>query len=990
MTGDTARLRPGQPAVFRDDLVRLDHRLAVPRVAVVVHRKVPPVGEAHHRLGRGVPPIPRRAFHLVGEDGLERRPRLAFILGDRQFHRRVRDEQDQAIDALGVGHAVDRRRVVVAEEALRHGQAVGPGEPAVVAALQHRIGTAVTVGVAHENGLAVFEQHRVRLTQVLACDLVHDDAALLLLGQVVLRDRDFRREAPRHRVQLFDLESHAQDVGHLALDPVAVRGRDDRAIRQEFHGRVRAVGPLVIVLETHAILSFAPGEDVVVRAHPADPVALRGALVRAVAEADEQAPVRGVDALVTIARQRAGKLPGLRPRPALIFGEDHVRVAPAGVLAEQHGDLLAVGASHESRFAQVHVGASEDRLRLRPRQPAVRGERLEQRERAHLLALGGEEPPVVVEHHHVVAVGQADQVAHDDDAAPVADFLQLTPRLAVVFRDGQPRRVQTGEHDQPLDAFLVDDRVDRGHFHRRRPGRRRRQAVGPRQPGVGAALHHNCPAPVTFGVHHDHRLVVVQQDGRGMAEVLALLAIDDDLPVRLIVEIKNGNRVSARHCLLRLAGLADVADDREFLNLHRAARRVEEDLPEPLARLRRRQDESPVDQEAHLRAQADHVEVDPRPALEDVRAGLELLLPLEDLPVQEDPLLGALEPEVVAVHREGGRTSLLLQHPQARGDVEVALEDLAIRYQRIPLPAALHIPILLHPRVPRVPRRNHLPSVDNHHALRIPRLRFRELFDRTRIRPIPHDHLRPRINLVDREPHAQNVGLLPLRPMPVRRRDDRPIGRHFHRRIRTVAAARVVLQPHAVLPLPPSRDVVIRPDPRHPVALGGALVGAVAEADHEAPVRSVDRLVTVARQRTGKLPRIRPRPPLVVREDHVRVAHAEVLAQQHRKLLAVRAADETRLARSDLAANESPLRLRPREPTVLRDRLVDGADARAGAFVADVPPVVVADGQVIAVSQTGQVAHRDDAPPFTDGLKFAPGPAVVFRDGHADRVESGE
>ena len=70
--------------------------------------------------------------------------------------------------------------------------------------------------------------------------------------------------------------------------------------------------------------------------------------------------------------------------------------------------------------------------------------------------------------------------------------------------------------------------------------------------GVAAALHNDGPAAVALGVDGDHRPAVLEQGGRGVAEVLAGLAIDDDLALLLTRKIHQRYVVPARRRRRRL------------------------------------------------------------------------------------------------------------------------------------------------------------------------------------------------------------------------------------------------------------------------------------------------------------------------------------------------------------------------------------------------------------------------------------------------------
>ena len=122
--------------------------------------------------------------------------------------------------------------------------------------------------------------------------------------------------------------------------------------------RDRRSRPLGVVHQPDPVLPLPPLHDVVVGAHPADPIPLRRALVGRVPERDEEPAVGAILADVPVAGQRARQFPRRRPGLALVVGEDHERVVLAAVLPQQDGDLLAVGGADQARLAEVGVGCS--------------------------------------------------------------------------------------------------------------------------------------------------------------------------------------------------------------------------------------------------------------------------------------------------------------------------------------------------------------------------------------------------------------------------------------------------------------------------------------------------------------------------------------------------------------------------------------------------------------------------------------------------------
>src|SRR5690606_27629058 len=72
---------------------------------------------------------------------------------------------------------------------------------------------------------------------------------------------------------LVEAEVYGQNVRRLAFGPVTVCNRHKRAVRQQFHSRVSAVGAVVVVLEPDAVLAIASCVKILVPADPGDPIA---------------------------------------------------------------------------------------------------------------------------------------------------------------------------------------------------------------------------------------------------------------------------------------------------------------------------------------------------------------------------------------------------------------------------------------------------------------------------------------------------------------------------------------------------------------------------------------------------------------------------------------------------------------------------------------------------------------------------------------------
>ena len=186
------------------------------------------------------------------------------------------------------------------------------------------------------------------------------------------------------------------------------------------------------------------------------------------------------------------------------------------------------------------VGVTRDGYRLRPGQPAIGADGLVNSPRAGYgpgrrasgvrIRAAVDVSPVVVKQGHIVAVFKPFDGRHSDDAPEIADGFERCPGAAVVLRDGHSDWVKSGEHNQPFDAVSVNDAMNCGDLFGCRPVFGGGQAAGPGQAGVRAALHHDCAGAVALGIDGYDRSVVFEQDGSGVAEVLAGLFVNYDLP----------------------------------------------------------------------------------------------------------------------------------------------------------------------------------------------------------------------------------------------------------------------------------------------------------------------------------------------------------------------------------------------------------------------------------------------------------------------------
>lgn len=192
----------------------------------------------------------------------------------------------------------------------------------------------------------------------------------------------------------------------------------------------------------------------------------------------------------------------------------------------------------------MDVGAGEDGIRVGPGQAPVGGAGLEEGEGGGLGGDGGGEleAPVVVEEGEVMAGTRGDGLdgGHGDDAAPVAGGDEVGPVGAVILGEGGADGVETGEEDEAAFAGGVGDAVDGGCLAGSGPVGGDGEVGGPGTAAVGGTAEADGALSVAFGIDAEEGLAVLEEDGGGMAEVEAGLAIDDDVAMGFRGEIHEG------------------------------------------------------------------------------------------------------------------------------------------------------------------------------------------------------------------------------------------------------------------------------------------------------------------------------------------------------------------------------------------------------------------------------------------------------------------
>ena len=268
-----------------------------------------------------------------------------------------------------------------------------------------------------------------------------------------------------------------------------------------------------------------------------------------VAEGDDDPTVWRVAGDVTITGQRTGQFSRLRPGLAFVVGEDDHRIEASAVFAQQAGELLAVRRPNDSRFAQVRDRMPDERLGRLPGESTVGRQCLIDGKSGRLAGVS-EEAAIVMEERHIGAVAEPDDVSHRHDPAVVADRRQWRPGSSLVFGDRHADRIEPRKHHQPFDSFGIDHSMQRRRFLRSGPVLGNVEPVGPVLAAVLAPLEDDGAAPMALGVRHQYRLAVVEQHGAGVTEVLTRFLVDHHLPIGLVRQVDQRDRVAARRGLV--------------------------------------------------------------------------------------------------------------------------------------------------------------------------------------------------------------------------------------------------------------------------------------------------------------------------------------------------------------------------------------------------------------------------------------------------------
>lgn len=302
---------------------------------------------------------------------------------------------------------------------------------------------------------------------------------------------------------------------------------------------------MLVVHEPDAVLAGSTVEQVVVGTDPAQPISGGGGFGGGIPEGSEEPAVGRVFEGVPVAGERAVEGAGRGPGLAFVVGEDDLGIGLSGVLAEEQGELAAIGGTDGAGFAEVQVAGAVDIAGGGPGEAAVGGGDLVEGEGwggGGGEGFGVEEATVVVEPGEVGAGASAHgfEGGHDDDAAPVTGRLEGGPGVAVVGGEGEAGGMEAGPEEEAFLALGVDDAVEGGGFEGGGPVLGNGEAWAPGAAGVGGSLEHDGSFAVALGVGAEQGFAVFEQDGGGVAEVLAGLTIDDDLALLVVGQIEQG------------------------------------------------------------------------------------------------------------------------------------------------------------------------------------------------------------------------------------------------------------------------------------------------------------------------------------------------------------------------------------------------------------------------------------------------------------------
>ena len=180
---DAFRLRPRQPAILGKCLVQVEHYRIGPLAGlgekapvVVEHRQIMPIAgfqfleAAHHHDAAPV----AGWFQLA--------PFRAVILAHRQARRIQPAPHDEPLLPLRIHHTMQRRHLAARRPTRRRGQPLAPRLAAISAAFVNNAAPPVAFRVNDQHRLAVLQQHRGRMPEVLSLLAIHHHLPVFLAG----------------------------------------------------------------------------------------------------------------------------------------------------------------------------------------------------------------------------------------------------------------------------------------------------------------------------------------------------------------------------------------------------------------------------------------------------------------------------------------------------------------------------------------------------------------------------------------------------------------------------------------------------------------------------------------------------------------------------------------------------------------------------------------------------------------------------------------
>ncbi len=328
---------------------------------------------------------------------------------------------------------------------------------------------------------------------------------------------------------------------------MAVGDIEQIARGQNGHGRIGTVPGILVIFEADSVLARASVEQIIISSDPGDPIARCGRFLARrlyIPERDVESAIGCIDRSVPVAVELRRQRPRIAPGAPLVIGKHDLRILPAGVFAQQHGDLFAVGGTDHTRLAEVHLRGSINLFGFIPGQAAVNALHSVKSEnsRTEHLVLRGNETAIIVEKSHVVARFLHRYLAgHGDDSAPFSGGFELAPGGAIILRNRIPCRIKSRPDDQPLLAGRVYHPINMRRFQTGSPAFGHFQALAPIPTLIIAPLEDQSTLAVTARINAVNRFAILQHHRAGMAQVLPFFLIHHFLHIDLPIQVNRGN-----------------------------------------------------------------------------------------------------------------------------------------------------------------------------------------------------------------------------------------------------------------------------------------------------------------------------------------------------------------------------------------------------------------------------------------------------------------